>query len=86
MSEQNEQPDTRVERQPLAEHGDLPRPATGPSAATLPDSLIAAAPDLLSVAKETLAYWEITGFAECDPDCNCIVELVRSAIAKAEGK
>jgi len=47
-------------------------------------TLIAAAPELLAALKETLAYWTSTGFADCEPDCDCIVESVRAAIAKAE--
>lgn len=45
----------------------------------------AAAPDLLDALKATLTYWETTGFAECEAGCDCIVEYVRAAIAKAEG-
>ena len=40
----------------------------------------------LAALKETLAYWTSTGFAGCDPDCGCIVESVRKAIVKAEGR
>lgn len=47
--------------------------------------LNAAAPDLLAALKGTLNYWKSTGFADCEPDCDCIVEAVRAAIAKAEG-
>jgi hypothetical protein len=39
---------------------------------------------LLAALKETLAYWDSTGFSECDEGCDCIVESVRAAIAKAE--
>lgn len=48
--------------------------------------LIAAAPDLLDIAKTTLQYWENTGFADCDQGCDCIVEHMRAAIAKAEAQ
>jgi len=47
--------------------------------------VIAAGPDMLEALRETLAYWETTGFAECDEGCGCVVEIVRAAIAKAEG-
>jgi hypothetical protein len=47
--------------------------------------LIAAAPDLLAALKETLNYWKSTGFADCEPECDCIVESVRAALAKADG-
>ena len=46
--------------------------------------LFAAASDLLAAAKATLEHWEITGFAKCDKDCDCIVEETRAAIAKVE--
>jgi hypothetical protein len=46
--------------------------------------LIAASPELLAALKVTLNYWTSTGFAECEPGCDCIVESVRAAIAKAE--
>jgi hypothetical protein len=48
--------------------------------------VIAAAPDMLTALKDTLAYWETTGFADRAPDCHCIVEQMRAAIAKAEGR
>ena len=48
--------------------------------------LMAAAPDLLAACKDTLDYWETTGFADCDEGCDCIVDQMRAAIAKAEGK
>jgi hypothetical protein len=48
--------------------------------------LIAAAPDLLQALKETLAYWDSCGFSDCEPDCECIVQSVQAAIAKAEGR
>ena len=41
--------------------------------------------ELLEALKVTLNYWKSTGFAECEPDCDCIVESVRKAIAHAEG-
>lgn len=41
--------------------------------------------ELLAALKDTLDYWECTGFANCEPDCDCIVEAVRAAIAHAEG-
>lgn len=47
--------------------------------------LIAAAPDMLKALRDTLTYWTETGFAECDPGCDCIVDAVRAAIAKTEG-
>jgi hypothetical protein len=53
---------------------------------TAEDLIAAAAPDLLDAARATLEYWESTGFADCDPDCECIVEATRAAIAKAEGR
>ena len=28
----------------------------------------------------TLDYWTATGFAACEPDCNCVVESVRAAL------
>jgi hypothetical protein len=49
-------------------------------------SLIAAAPDMLAALRDTLDYWESTGFAECADGCDCIVESVRAAIARAEGQ
>lgn len=48
--------------------------------------LIAAAPELLIALKETLDYWDSTGFSTCEPDCDCLVESVRDAIHKAEGR
>lgn len=48
--------------------------------------LLAGAQALLRAAKETLEYWESTGFAECAEGCDCIVESVRNAITKAEGR
>ena len=47
--------------------------------------LIAAAPDLLQACRDTLTYWESTGFAVCEKDCDCIVDQMRAAILKAEG-
>ena len=41
MNKTNEERDhTRVESQPLAGHGDLPRQATGPSERRLPDKAL----------------------------------------------
>jgi len=45
---------------------------------------IAALPELVDALRETLAYWTSTGFADCDPDCDCIVESVRGALAKVD--
>ena len=39
--------------------------------------------DLLAVCEATIDYWETTGFAECDAGCDCIVDQMRAAIAKA---
>lgn len=47
--------------------------------------LMAAGPEMLTALKETLDYWTLTGFADCEEGCDCIVESVRAAIAKAEG-
>ena len=44
---------------------------------------ISAAPELLDTLREVLDYWESTGFAECAPDCDCIVDSVRAAIKGA---
>lgn len=41
--------------------------------------------EMLAALKNTLDYWESIGFAQCDEGCDCIVEDVRAAIAKAEG-
>ncbi len=49
------------------------------------DRLRSSNAELLDALKVTLNYWTSTGFAECEPDCECIVESVRAAIAKAEG-
>jgi len=38
----------------------------------------------LAALNSTLNYWKSTGFDECEPDCDCIVESVRDAIKKAE--
>jgi hypothetical protein len=38
----------------------------------------------LAALKATYAYWQQTGFADCDPDCDCIVQQVEAAIANAE--
>ncbi len=55
-----------------------------------PDASRTAASDaydvMLQALKETLAYWDSTGFSECDEDCDCIVQSVQAAIAKAEGR
>ena len=48
--------------------------------------LIAAAPDMLQALKKTLDYWDATGFSDCDDDCDCVVQSVQAAIARAEGK
>ena len=40
--------------------------------------------ELLAALKATMAYWTDTGFAECDEGCNCIVDICRAAIAKAD--
>lgn len=57
----------------------LIRPVTQP-----PPPPQTAATDMLAALKQTLDYWTSTGFAECEPDCDCIVESVRAAILKAE--
>ena len=46
----------------------------------------AASGNLLAACKATLEYWESdpSGFAECAPGCDCIVDQVRAAIAGAE--
>ena len=46
--------------------------------------LIASAPEMLNALKETLAFWTTTRFAECENGCDCVVDVVRAAIAKAE--
>lgn len=48
--------------------------------------LIAVAPDLLAVCEATLDYWQSTDFADCDPGCVCIVDQMRTAVAKAYGQ
>lgn len=45
--------------------------------------IIAAAPEMLNALQETLDYWDSTGFSECDPECDCIVQIVQAAIKKA---
>lgn len=47
--------------------------------------LLKASPLLLKALEDTLDYWTTTGFAECEPSCDCIVEDVRAAIAAAKG-
>ena len=47
--------------------------------------LLTAAPLMLKALKDTLDYWTTTGFAECEPGCDCVVEDVKAAIAAAEG-
>jgi hypothetical protein len=44
-----------------------------------------AAPELLGACEAVLDYWESdpSGFAECEPGCDCIVDQLRAAIAKA---
>lgn len=70
----------------------MPSRNTTPGATIFPKEaianarLIAAAPDLLDVAKATLEYWDCTGFSECEEGCECIVDAMRAAIAKAEGR
>ena len=55
--------------------------------ALLKDTLVrAAAAEMLQALREILAYWESTGFASCEPNCDCIVESARAAIRKAEGE
>jgi hypothetical protein len=41
--------------------------------------------ELLAASEATLEYWESdpSGFAECEPGCDCIVDQLRAAIAKA---
>jgi hypothetical protein len=39
---------------------------------------------LRAALKDTLDYWEQTGFADCEPDCNCIVDQVRAALASLD--
>ncbi len=56
-----------------------------PEQANANRDLIAAAPDLLAAAKATMDYWDSTGFSECEPGCECVVDSMRAAIAKAEG-
>ncbi len=36
--------------------------------------------------KETLDYWDTTGFSDCDEDCHCVVQTVQHALARAEGR
>lgn len=47
--------------------------------------LISAAPDLLQACRDTMDYWDSTGFSDCEEGCNCIVDQMRAAIAKATG-
>lgn len=47
--------------------------------------LIAAAPEMYDALEATLDYWTTTGFAQCEPGCDCIVEAVRAALGKARG-
>lgn len=61
-------------------------PACGmPTREPTPRSVMAAAPAMLVALKETMSYWDSCGFSKCDDGCECIVEIVRNAIAKAEG-
>ena len=48
--------------------------------------LIAAAPEMLQALKETIGYWDACGFSDCDDGCDCVVQSVQAAIAKAEGR
>jgi len=41
---------------------------------------------LVAALKDTLDYWDSTGFSDCAEGCNCIVESVRAALAKAEAR
>ncbi len=80
----------RIAAVDLGSYGQSPR--TGDILETASDTaeadahLIAAAPELLAALKETLAYWDSCGFSDCDEGCECIVQSVQAAIAKAEGK
>lgn len=47
--------------------------------------LLTASWQMLKALQDTLDYWTTTGFATCDPGCNCIVEDVKAAIAAAKG-
>ena len=47
-------------------------------------SLLAASPDMLEALKSVAAYWDVTGFGDCEPDCDCLDQAVKRAIAKAE--
>ena len=47
--------------------------------------LIAAAPDMLKVLKTIEAYLELERWAD-EPECGDFYEIVRAAIAKAEGR
>jgi hypothetical protein len=49
-------------------------------------ALIAAAPAMLEALAETLEYWETTGFSDCEPGCDCIVDKVRAALASAHNR
>lgn len=56
----NEKADTRLGRQPLTAHGDLPRQATGQSATTAPEK----------ACSSENHFWDETADAEGDT-CNC---------------
>lgn len=48
--------------------------------------LIETAPELLQACKDTMSYWDDTEFSKCAEGCDCIVDSMRAAIAKAEGR
>jgi len=40
---------------------------------------------LRSALRATLDYWQSTGFADCEPDCVCVVDAVRAALEDTTG-
>lgn len=48
--------------------------------------LIAAAPDLYEAAVSALDYLESCLDPKCEPGCGCVLDVLRQAIAKAEGR
>ena len=39
---------------------------------------------LRAVCEATLEYWQATGFAECELNCDCIVDQMRAAVSKTQ--
>ncbi len=54
---------------------------TGRATAELIVRAVNAHEALVEAVRATLEYWELAGFAECEPGCECIVQEMQAALA-----